>query len=336
MSIVRRIATFGLALATFAAGDMPGMVYAQTSGKILVMGSIAEPDTFIGGEGGLYGTAVVGNLIYGQPGLVGIDDLLRPVAELATDVPTLDNGGAVMVGDGADQHLETTFHLRQNATFGDGTPVTADDVVFSWKLSLNPSWPAPAGNDLESKYSDVVAVDPNTVVFKMKPGVIHPFYLYGLPDVWIYPSNRLGSLVDFDPQNSPKVANLQSSVYGREPVGAGPYTLVSWDPGIQMVFHARADYYRGKPAIDTIVIRGFGASKQTLIDQLQAGRRGVSANCRRAELSGPPLLAAYRSFYRSPVGGPVLMGVLRDCIQRGLLEARREYYLRSHSQTFQV
>jgi hypothetical protein len=47
-------------------------------------------------------------------------------------------------------------------------------------------------------------------------------------------------------------------------------------------------------------------------------------------------MAAYRSFYRSLVGGPVLMGVLRDCIQRGLLEARREYYLRSHSQTFQV
>ena len=49
------------------------MVHAQTSGKILVMGSIGEPDTFVGGEGGLYGTAVVGNLIYGQPGLVGID-----------------------------------------------------------------------------------------------------------------------------------------------------------------------------------------------------------------------------------------------------------------------
>jgi len=254
MLIVTRIATLGLALATFAGAIAPGMVHAQAGGKILVVGSLGEPDTFVGGEGGLYGTAVVGNLIYGQPGLVGIDDLMRPEAELATDVPTLDNGEAVMVGDGADQHLETTFHLRQNATFSDGTPVTADDVVFSWKLSLNPGCPAQAGNDLESKYSDVVAVDPHTVVFKMKPSVIHPFYLYGLPDVWIYPSKRLGSLVDFDPQNSPRVANLQSSVYGRQPVGSGPYTLDSWDPGIQMVFHARSDYYRGKPAIDTIII----------------------------------------------------------------------------------
>jgi peptide/nickel transport system substrate-binding protein len=271
MSIVTRIATLGLALAMFAGGDTPGMVHAQAGGKILVVGSAGVPDTFVGGEGGLYGTAVAGNLIYGQPGLVGIDDLMRPEAELATDVPTLDNGETVMVGDGVNQHLETTFHLRQNATFSDGTPVTANDVVFSWKLSLNPGWPAQAANDLESQYSDVVAVDPHTVVFKMKPSVIHPFYLYGLPDVWIYPSKRLGPLVDFDPQNSPEVANLQSSVYGRQPVGAGPYTLESWDPGVQMVFHARSDYYRGKPAIDTIIIRGFGASKETLLAQLQAG-----------------------------------------------------------------
>src|ERR1700687_420701 len=271
MSIVTRIATLGLALATFAGAISPGIAHAQAGGKILVVGSLGEPDTFVGGEGGLYGTAVVGNLIYGQPGLVGIDDLMRPEAELANDVPTLDNGEAVMVGDGADQHLETTFHLRQNATFSDRTPVTADDVIFSWKLSLNPAWPAQAGNDLESKYSDVVAVAPHTVVFKMKPSVIHPFYLYGLPDVWIYPSKRLGSLVDFDPQNSPKVANLQSSVYGRQPVGSGPYVLESWDPGLQMVFHARSDYYRGKPAIDTIIIRGFHAQKETLLAQLQAG-----------------------------------------------------------------
>src|SRR5205085_2392588 len=92
-----------------------------------------------------------------------------------------------------------------------------------------------------------------------------------LPDVYIYPVKRMGALVDYDPQNSPKVGNLQSSVYGREPVGAGPYTLASWDPGVQMVFKARSDYYRGKPAIDTVIIRGFNTEKETLLSQLQAG-----------------------------------------------------------------
>src|ERR1051325_4809269 len=138
MSIMTRIAILGLAVAVFADARAQDMAHAQTGGKILIMGSLGVPDTFVGGEGGLYGTAVVGNLVYGQPGLVGIDDLMRPVAELATDVPTLENGAAVMVGDGADQHLETTFHLRQDAKFSDGTALSPADVIFSWKLSLNP------------------------------------------------------------------------------------------------------------------------------------------------------------------------------------------------------
>jgi peptide/nickel transport system substrate-binding protein len=280
---VRRFATLGVALALSVSTLVPA-AHAQQSGKTLVMGFSQEPDTFVAFEGGLYVTATAANLVYSV--LVAYDDLMQPFPDLATDVPTLDNGEAVMVGDGADQHLETTFHLKQNATFSDGTPVTADDVVFSWKLSLNPVWGAAAGNDVESKYTDVVKKDEHTVVFKMqseneakaagnadqKGPVVHPFYLFGLPDVVIYPSRRMNSLVDFDPQNSPKVKDLQSSIYSRQPVGSGPYTLDAWDPGVQMTFHARKDFaIHAKPQIDNIVIRGFEASKETLLAQLQAG-----------------------------------------------------------------
>ena len=279
---MRRFASLGVALA-LAVGTLVPIAHAQTSGKTLVLGFTQEPDTFVAGEGNEYVTQVVDNLVYSQ--LVVIDDQMRPIADLAVDVPTLDNGDAVMVGDGADQHLETTFHLRQDAKFSDGTPFTAEDVVFSWKLTLNPLWSASAGNDLESKYSDVVAKDPHTVVFKMmsesqakaagqsdqKGPVVHPFYLYGLPDVFIYPSKRMNPLVDFDPQNSAKLKDLLSGVYSRQPIGTGPYTLDGWDAGVQMTFHARNDYFRGKPAIDTIIVRGFEAAKETLISQLQAG-----------------------------------------------------------------
>jgi peptide/nickel transport system substrate-binding protein len=280
---MRRFASLGVAL-ILAAGTLVPIVNAQSTGKTVVMGFTQEPDTFVAGEGNEYVTALVLNLVYNQ-GLVGIDDLMRPYPDLATTVPTLDNGEAVMVGDGADQHLETTFNLRQNVKFSDGTPLTADDVVFSWKLSMNPLWSASAGNDLESKYSDVVAKDTHTVIFKMMSQnqaraagqkdqagpVVHPFYLYGLPDVMIYPSKRMGPLVDFDPMNSPKLKDLLSSVYTRQPVGTGPYTLDSWEPGVQMTFKARSDYFRGRPAIDTIIVRGFEAAKETLISQLQAG-----------------------------------------------------------------
>src|SRR5437879_234245 len=163
-AVVRRFASLGVALA-LAVGTRGPAAHAQPSGKTLVLGFSQEPDTFMAGEGNLYVTQVVDNLVYSQ--LVVIDDVMHPIADLAVDVPTLDNGEAVMVGDGADQHLETTFRLRQDAKFSYGTPFTAEDVVFSWKMSLNPHWSASAGNDLETKYSDVVVKDPHTVVFKM-------------------------------------------------------------------------------------------------------------------------------------------------------------------------
>jgi peptide/nickel transport system substrate-binding protein len=280
--VVRRFASLGVALA-LAISTLVPVAHAQ-SGKTLVMGFSQEPDTFVAGEGGLYVTLVASNLVYSS--LVGYDDLMQPFPDLAIEVPTLDNGLAVMVGEGADQHLETTFRIKQEATFSDGTPVTADDVIFSWKLTLNPVWGAAAGNDVESKYSDVVKKDDRTVVFKMMSQaqaraagqsdqtgpVVHPFYLFGLPDAFIYPSRRMNSLVDFDPQNSPKVKDLQSSVYSREPVGSGPFTLAAWDAGVQMTFKARKDFkIHAAPAIDTVVIRGFEASKETLLAQLQAG-----------------------------------------------------------------
>jgi peptide/nickel transport system substrate-binding protein len=281
-AFVKRFASLGIALA-LAVGTLVPAASAAPEGKTVVLGFSQEPDTFVAGEGGLYVTQEAYNLVYSQ--LVAIDDLMRPMADLAIDVPTLDNGEAVMVGDGADQHLETTFHLRQDARWSDGIPFTAEDVIFTWKLSLNPTWPAQAGNDIESKYADVVARDAHTVVFKMMSQnqaraagqanqtgpVVHPLYIYGLPDVMMYPAKRMASLVDNDPQNSAKVKDLQSSVYGREPIGTGPYTLQSWDAGIQMVFKARADYFRGKPAIDNVVIRGFEASNETLLSQMQAG-----------------------------------------------------------------
>jgi peptide/nickel transport system substrate-binding protein len=279
---MRRLATLGLT-AVLALGSLVPAAHAQSNGKTLVLGFSQEPDTFIAFEGGLYVTQVAANLVYSY--LTYYDDVMQPYADMATEVPTLDNGGAVMVGEGADQHLETTFKIRQDARWSDGTPVTADDVVWTYKISLNPAWGAPVGNDLEQKYSDVVKIDPHTVVFKMLSEnqahakglsdqvgpVVHPYYIFGLDFNTIYPSKRLDALVDGDPMNSPKARDLNSSVYSRQPVGSGPYTMESWDPGVQMTFKARSDFYRGKPAIDTIVIRGFEASKETLLAQIQAG-----------------------------------------------------------------
>ncbi len=47
-------------------------------------------------------------------------------------VPTLENGGAVFVGEGADKHMEMTFKIKDGWRWTDGTPVTAKDAVYWW------------------------------------------------------------------------------------------------------------------------------------------------------------------------------------------------------------
>jgi peptide/nickel transport system substrate-binding protein len=285
---MRRVASLALPLLLIASMMTP-LARAQES-KTLVMAFSQEPEGFVAFEGGLYVGVTAANLVYAT--LVQADDVMRPIPDLAIEVPTIENGGAVFVGEGADQHLETTFKLRENAKWSDGWPITADDVVWTWKVSLNDNWGAAGGNDLEQKYSEVVAIDDKTVVFKMlsenqakaldaknkkneygdqRGPVVNALYVYGFDFGTVYPSHALDPLVDGDPLGSLKVKDLIKSPLSRAPISSGPYTLESWDAGVQMTFKVRDDYFRGRSPIDTIIIRGFEASKETLLAQLQAG-----------------------------------------------------------------
>ena len=80
---MRRFASLGVALA-LAVGTLVPVAHAQSTGKTLVMGFSQEPDTFVAGEGGLYVTNVASNMVYSS--LVVIDDLMRPIADLAVEL----------------------------------------------------------------------------------------------------------------------------------------------------------------------------------------------------------------------------------------------------------
>jgi len=58
--------------------------------------------------------------------------------------------------------------------------------------------------------------------------------------------------------------------YAREPVGAGPYTLASWEPGRRLVLNANPDYFEGRPYIDQVVYRII-PDTSTMFLELKAG-----------------------------------------------------------------
>lgn len=153
-------------------------------------------------------------------GLVDLDPVTQKSAPaLAADLPTKID--------------DTTYEidLREGATFQNGDPVTADDVVFSYDRVLDPN-----NNSLFLSFVDfidtVTAVDDDTVRITTD----YPFSLINdrLGVVKIVPK----SVVEADPEG-----------FATNPVGSGPYSLVSAVPEDKLVFERYDDYNGPRPAL---------------------------------------------------------------------------------------
>jgi peptide/nickel transport system substrate-binding protein len=159
------------------------------------------------------------------------------VPELATEVPTLRNGGISANG------LTITYHLRKGVRWHDGAPFDARDVIFSWHAILNPR------NNVLTRtgYDDIASMrapDPHTVVVALhKPyaPAVATFFGPSLAPMCILPAHILGSLADIN-----RVA------YGRMPVGTGPFIFDRYESQSRIVLRANPDYWRGAPKIKEV------------------------------------------------------------------------------------
>lgn len=262
-----------------------------TGPKVVRIGISQEPDNLVGWPGGLYVATLAQNLLFSS--LVGVNDKVEAIPDLAEQVPTLDNGGAKYVGDGEARQLQVTFRIRQDAKWSNGDPVTAQDVKFTWDLMMNPDSGAAIGT--ERKYEKVETPDSQTVVFTLlsqksaraaaakdsvtygdlsaqSGPVIDPLYMFGLPGALILPARVLGPLLDGNPRASKKVVDvLSNSDFARKPVGSGPYTLGDWVAGTSLTFQARRDYHRGAPKVASITMLVL-PKREVLLSKLQASQ----------------------------------------------------------------
>ena len=131
----------------------------------------------------------------------------------------------------SDDGLDYTFHLRDDVTFHDGTPVTADDVVFSIELYKASEY---QGSQI-SMLSSVEATDEHTVVCHLD-APYSPF-LQGIC------SPMIASKAYYESSEDDFVNN---------PIGTGPYKFVSRAKGSNIKLEANEDYYRGAPEIKEV------------------------------------------------------------------------------------
>lgn len=178
-------------------------------------------------------------------------DTLQAAPNLATEIPTKDNGG--LSSDG----LTWTIPIRDDATWSDGQPLTAHDIAFTYNLILDDGF-SNFTNYLP--YVDsITAPDDTTLVWKTtKPtsSPILPPWIYILPEhVWS--------------QFKDKTAIRQFEDFPN-PVTSGPYRLVSWNKGEDWTLDANKDYFGGSPAVDEVIFKHY-TNAETMVQDLKQG-----------------------------------------------------------------
>jgi peptide/nickel transport system substrate-binding protein len=172
-----------------------------------------------------------------------------------------------------------TFKLRTNATFSDGAPVTAADVVFSLNrvanLKGNPSF-LMAG--LTASASD----DHTVVLTSTTPNPAVPFIVPN-PALGILDSKAVKAAGGTDGPTADKTDKAEAALNGKSE-GSGPYILSTFDTASQVVLTSNPKYWGTKPHYSKIIVRNVAANVQKL--NVLKGESQIAVDLSPAQASG--------------------------------------------------
>jgi len=135
--------------------------------------------------------------------------------------------------------LTCEFVLRKGIRFHNGDPVTGEDVKFSFER-----YQGGAAKLLKEKVREVQVADPGRVRFHLKepwPDFITFYGTSASASGWIVPKKY--------------IERVGEEAFKKAPVGAGPFRLVSFTPGVDLVAEAFDGYWRKTPSVKRLVIR---------------------------------------------------------------------------------
>ena len=181
--------------------------------------------------------------------LYAIHDALVKPMPAGDNTPSLAESWTV-----SKDRLTYEFLLRKGIRFHNGDPVTADDVKFSFDR-----YRGAAARLLKDRVREVEIVDPGRVRFHLKEPWPDFMTFYGTSATgaaWIVPKKYVEKVGD--------------DGFLRAPVGAGPYRVVSFQPGVSLVMEAFEGYWRKTPSVKRLVFRSM-ADETTRAAALKAG-----------------------------------------------------------------
>lgn len=209
-----------------------------TGNGTLIVGTETEIEGFDPGRGIALATnrvqsAIFEGMVKYKPGTVDLIPLL------ATEIPTLENGG--ISADG----LTYTFKLRQGVKFSDGTDFNADAVLFSLRRLIDKSFEfydaANTGGFQLAGLQTVEVVDPATVKFTL-----------GAPNAAFLELSQIGAGRFVSPKAIKEHPHDALSDNG---VGTGPFMVKSWEKNVKVELARNENYWGTKPGLQTLIFR---------------------------------------------------------------------------------
>jgi len=149
-----------------------------------------------------------------------------------------------------DPETKKTYNVTlKDVTWHDGHKLTAKDVEFSYAAYMDPANNSPQRSYLDSFIESVKAVDNQNLVIEFRKP-IPEFRAYPVLTFKIIPAEYKGKQLS---------TNLRAGDLEREfatsPVGTGPFMIDSWEIGKWITFKANKDYFKGKPASESLVLQ---------------------------------------------------------------------------------
>lgn len=279
------VTPLGLSRRDFLRGSAAALAAAGASTLVFdVQGASAKPAEAAKPVKGGHVTEGFNTDISTFNGVLASDGFSMLVASLVNDsLLTYDKHGALVpmlataVPSGGPDGNTYTFNIRDGVNWTDGTPLTSDDVLFTYNLIFSPQYSSVSTNGRGNftKYVEsITAPDPRTFVIKTK--MTYAPLLTNYATYTILPKHVLGSI---------KPSDINTANYNSAPtVTCGMFKFNQWQKGAQVVLDRNENYWNGAPYLDQYVYKVLPSSVATG-NAMQTGEVDIGAQL-------PPSLVA--------------------------------------------
>lgn len=190
--------------------------------------------------------------------LVRVDEDYNPVGGLAEDWEVSEDG------------LTWTYHLREDMTWHDGEPITAEDVEYTYHMIFNDSQLQASEASTVELIDEIDVIDDLTIEFTLN----HYDHEFEVTDEEIMPKHiweeHEGEWSDWDNEDFPII-------------GSGPYQMVDFETDTFIRYERNDDYFLGPAGFEEIVYQYY-TEPDTAVAALEAGEVDIVNGLNEAQI----------------------------------------------------